>query len=135
MSILDDDIMNIDEATGKFVVTFHNIHNIKDILRLPGQHPAQISFTLNTDWPARVADSIKKHLESVPIMRLTDRTIENILRGHVATQTRCWFFGPGHPQQLNRENDSHWELIFKRTKYSKPGNIAVYILNDVDTQH
>lgn len=128
MSILDDDIMNIDSATGRFEVAFHNIHGIKDILRLPGHQPAHLSYTLNTDWPAKIADSIKAHLEKIPIMQLTDERIENICRGHVATQGRCWFFGPGHPKQLNRDHDHHWELIFKRTKYSKPGNIAVYPL-------
>ena len=126
MGILNDDIMNIDEATGRFEVTFHNIHIIKEILRLPGQHYSTISYTFSLDWPTRVADSIKMHLEQIPLMQLTDERIENILRGHVATQGRCWFFGPGHPQQLNHAHDHHWELIFKRTKYSKPGNIAVY---------
>ena len=135
MSILDDDIMNIDSATGRFEVTFHNIHGIKEILRLPGQHPSTISYTLNADWPDRVADSIKKYLEVIPIMQLTDTLIENICRGHVATQGRCRFYGPGHPNQLNRNHDHHWELVFKRTKYSKPGNIAVYPLYDVNTEH
>lgn len=93
---------------------------------MPGQHPAGLSYTLNADWPTKVANSIKKYLEQIPLMQLTDERIENILRGHVATQGRCLFFGPGHPRQLNRAHDGHWELIFKRTKYSKPGNIAVY---------
>lgn len=128
MSILDDDIMNIDQATGRFEVGLRNIHGIKEILRLPGQHPTSLSYTLNADWPDRVTESIKRYLEAIPIMKLTDELIENILRGHVATQGRCWFFGPGHPRQLNREHDHHWELVYKRTKYSKPGAITVYPL-------
>ena len=130
MSILDEDIMNIDGATGRFGVTFHNIHGIKEILRLPGHQKAHFSSTLNADYPDRVADSIKKYLENIPIMDLTDAVIENILRGHVALQGRCWFFGCGHPRQLNRDHDHHWELVYKRTKYSKPGSIAVFPLYD-----
>lgn len=128
MSILNDDIMSIDRATGRFEVTFHNVHAIKPILRLPGYNPAQFSFTFNAHYADEVADSIKSHLEKIPIMDLTDERIENVLRGHIAAQGRCWFFGPGHPRQLNREHDHHWELIYKATKYSKPCSIAVYPL-------
>ena len=119
MSILDDDIMAIDATTGRFTVSFDNIRGILRVLRIPG-HPSALSS------PAKVADSIKAYLEKIPIMKLTDARIENICRGHVADQHRCQFFGPGHPQQLNREHDHHWELIYKASKYSKPGNIAVY---------
>lgn len=134
MSILSDDIMNIDGATGRFQVGFRNIQFIRDILRLPGHNPAQYSFTLNSDYADRVADSIRTCLESIPIMQLTNERIENICRGHTATQGRCWFFGPGHPRQLNRDHDHHWELIFKRTKYSKPGAITIYPLYDVNSE-
>lgn len=128
MSVLDDDIMTIDEATGRWYVAYHNMFGIREILRTPGHHPANYSTTLIGDYPERVADSIKKYLERVPIMDLTDERIENILRGHVAEQSRCWFFGPGHPRQLNRENNNHWELVYKKSKYSKPASIAVYPL-------
>lgn len=126
MSILDDDIMAIDATTGRFTVSFHNIRGILRVLRIPGHPSVSSSPAYIKDYPAKVADSIKAYLEKIPIMKLTDARIENICRGHVADQHRCQFFGPGHPQQLNREHDHHWELIYKASKYSKPGNIAVY---------
>lgn len=135
MSILDDDIMHIDAATGIFTVSFHNLRGIKRVLRVPGypDYPSTLSpltSCIKDNYPAKVTDSIKKYLEKIPIMRLTDARIENICRGHVIDQHRCQFFGPGHPQQLDHDNDHHWELIYRASKYSKPGSIAVYPLYD-----
>ena len=132
MSVLDDDIMHIDGATGRFAVTLVNLPIVKEILRLPGNDPQYTIEAYMPGWIDKVVDSIKAHLEAVPIMELTDRKVENICRGHVKSQKNCWFFGLGSSRQLNRDNKDHWELIYKRTRYTKPACIAVYPIYDVN---
>lgn len=128
MSILSDDIMTIDSACGQYTVTFWQVHLIRRALWMPAYSAAHLSHTFTQDFESKVAISIERWLADKPIMELTDEFIESVLMSHIKQSERkyCRFFGMGHPWQLRRDAPDHWELVYKRTKYSTKCAIVVY---------
>lgn len=120
--------MTIDSACGRFTATYWQVHLIRRALWVPGWSMEQFSLNLNKDFADRVIDSIEKILATKPIMELTDEYVEKVLMSHVtlSEQKYCRFYPIGHPRQIRRNTMDHWELVYKRTKYSTPSAIIVY---------
>lgn len=100
MTILQDDIMTIDQAAADLVVCFVNIDHMK-------------LFVKNADVAKK---SITEMLSQVPIMDLNDETIRKICDKHVL----------GAPQNFQLDtNGRAWFYWRKMTKYGMKFGILI----------
>lgn len=129
MSILDDDIMTLDNATGRFAVAYRKHNLMRDIVWIPPKPgiPSSAAIMVSLD---EVADAIKAQLDELPIMEVSDERIADICRPFIRQKYRGKFvmLGPGNKMQTNTEHDHHWEFLCQRTRYTVPCGFLIYPL-------
>lgn len=112
MSILSDDIMDIEEATANWEVSPFNGWFLRPALRKHIPFPEHV---------------IKAHLDVIPIIELTDKKIIEACATVIAPEYQKQF------RLQFDENKMVWLYSYRPTKYSTPSGF--FLKTYVNTQH
>ena len=104
MSILDDDIMSIDQATTEFQVELVNKPFLLGIIR-----PQTRLLVIE----------LKEELDKIPIMDISPETIEEVCAKFIKPQFVNKFTCVQHQAKPK------WAYTYKKTKYSKPSGFLI----------
>lgn len=104
MSILDDDIMSIDQATTEFQVELVTKSLLLGIIRMQTQ---------------LLVIELKEELDKIPIMDISPETIGEVCSRFIKPQFAGKFTCVQHP------TEPKWAYTYKKTKYSKPSGFLI----------